>query len=44
MIFESLFIVPYKYVDLISLLYAATDSMMTDKLYVYQVAILKLRQ
>ena len=39
---ESLFIVPYKYVDPdIFALYAATDSMMTDKLYVYQVAILE---
>lgn len=39
---EHLFIVPYKYVDpYIFALYAATDSMMTDKLYVYQVAILK---
>ncbi len=38
---EDLFIVPYKYVDPeIFALYAATDSMMTDKLYVYQVAIL----
>lgn len=38
---EGLFIVPYKYVDPeIFALYAATDSMMTDKLYVYQVAIL----
>lgn len=38
---ESLFIVPYKYVDPdIFSLYAATDSMMTDKLYVYQAAIL----
>lgn len=38
---EHLFIVPYKYVDPeIFALYAATDSMMTDKLYVYQVAIL----
>ena len=38
---ESLFIVPYKYVEPeIFALYAATDSMMTDKLYVYQVAIL----
>ena len=37
---ESLFTVPYKYVDPdIFALYAATDSMMTDKLYVYQVAI-----
>lgn len=37
---EHLFIVPYKYVDPeIFALYAATDSMMTDKLYVYQVAI-----
>lgn len=39
---EHLFIVPYKYVDPeIFALYAATDSMMTDKLYVYQVAILE---
>ena len=39
---ESLFIVPYKYVDPdIFALYAATDSMMTDKLYVYQSAILE---
>ncbi len=38
---EHLFTVPYKYVDPdIFALYAATDSMMTDKLYVYQVAIL----
>lgn len=38
---ESLFIVPYKYVEPeIFALYAATDSLMTDKLYVYQVAIL----
>lgn len=38
---ESLFTVPYKYVDPeIFALYAATDSMMTDKLYVYQVAII----
>jgi DNA polymerase-1 len=38
---EHLFIVPYKYVDPeIFALYAATDSMMTDKLYLYQVAIL----
>ncbi len=38
---EDLFIVPYKYVDpMIFALYAATDSMMTDKLYVYQAAIL----
>ena len=37
---ESLFTVPYKYVDPeIFALYAATDSMMTDKLYQYQVAI-----
>lgn len=37
---ESLFTVPYKYVDPeIFALYAGTDSMMTDKLYVYQVAI-----
>ena len=37
---EDLFIVPYKYVDPeIFALYAATDSMMTDKLYVYQIAI-----
>ena len=39
---EHLFTVPYKYVDpYIFALYAATDSMMTDKLYVYQVAILE---
>lgn len=39
---EHLFTVPYKYVDPeIFALYAATDSMMTDKLYLYQVAILK---
>ena len=39
---EHLFIVPYKYVDPeIFALYAATDSMMTDKLYAYQVAILE---
>jgi len=39
---ESLFTVPYKYVDPdIFALYAATDSMMTDKLYLYQVAILE---
>jgi DNA polymerase-1 len=39
---ESLFTVPYKYVDPdIFALYAATDSMMTDKLYQYQVAILE---
>lgn len=39
---ESLFVVPYKYVEPeIFALYAATDSMMTDKLYVYQVAILE---
>ena len=39
---ESLFIVPYKYVDPdIFALYAATDSMMTDKLYVYQAAIIE---
>lgn len=38
---EHLFIVPYKYVDPeIFALYAATDSMMTDKLYIYQAAIL----
>ena len=38
---EGLFTVPYKYVDPeIFALYAATDSMMTDKLYVYQFAIL----
>lgn len=38
---DHLFTVPYKYVDPeIFALYAATDSMMTDKLYVYQVAIL----
>lgn len=37
---ESLFIVPYKYVDPdIFALYAATDSYMTDRLYLYQVAI-----
>lgn len=37
---ESLFIVPYKYVDPdIFALYAATDSFMTDRLYLYQVAI-----
>lgn len=34
---EHLFIVPYKYIDPeIFALYAATDSMMTDKLYLYQ--------
>jgi DNA polymerase I-like protein with 3'-5' exonuclease and polymerase domains len=39
---EHLFVAPYKYVDPeIFALYAATDSMMTDKLYVYQVAILE---
>ena len=39
---ESLFIVPYKYVDPeIFALYAATDSKMTDQLYEYQVAILE---
>ena len=39
---ESLFIVPYKYVEPdIFALYAATDSMMTDKLYVYQAAIIE---
>jgi DNA polymerase-1 len=39
---EHLFTVPYKYVDpYIFALYAATDSMMTDKLYVYQVVILE---
>lgn len=39
---EHLFTVPYKYVDPdIFALYAATDSMMTDKLYVYQIAILE---
>ena len=39
---EGLFTVPYKYVDPdIFALYAATDSMMTDKLYLYQVAILE---
>jgi DNA polymerase I-like protein with 3'-5' exonuclease and polymerase domains len=39
---EHLFTVPYKYVDPeIFALYAATDSMMTDKLYVYQAAILE---
>ena len=38
---EGLFTVPYKYVDPdIFALYAATDSMMTDKLFVYQFAIL----
>ena len=38
---ESLFIVPYKYVEPeIFALYAATDSLMTDKLYLYQAAIL----
>ena len=38
---ESLFIVPYKYVDPdIFALYAGTDSMMTDKLYQYQLPIL----
>ena len=38
---ESLFIVPYKYVDPdIFALYAGTDSMMTDKLYQYQMPIL----
>lgn len=37
---ESLFVVPYKYVDPdIFALYAATDSYMTDRLYLYQVAI-----
>lgn len=37
---EKLFIVPYKYVDpYIFALYAATDSLMTDKLYLYQVPI-----
>ena len=37
---ESLFVVPYKYVDpYIFALYAATDSYMTDRLYLYQVAI-----
>lgn len=37
---EKLFIVPYKYVDPeIFALYAATDSMMTDKLYLYQLPI-----
>lgn len=39
---DHLFTVPYKYVDPeIFALYAATDSMMTDKLYVYQAAILE---
>ena len=39
---DHLFTVPYKYVDPdIFALYAATDSMMTDKLYVYQSAILE---
>ena len=38
---ESLFIVPYKYVDPeIFALYAATDSRMTDELYEYQYPIL----
>lgn len=38
---EHLFTVPYKYVDpVIFALYAATDSMMTDKLYLYQLPIL----
>ena len=38
---ESLFIVPYKYVEPeIFALYAATDSMMTDALYEYQFPIL----
>ncbi len=38
---ENLFTVPYKYVDPdIFALYAATDSMMTDKLYQYQEPIL----
>lgn len=38
---ESLFIVPYKYVDPeIFALYAATDSRMTDELYEYQLPIL----
>ena len=38
---EHLFTVPYKYVDpAIFALYAATDSMMTDKLYLYQLPIL----
>lgn len=38
---ESLFIVPYKYVDPeIFALYAATDSRMTDELYEYQFPIL----
>lgn len=38
---ESLFIVPYKYVEPeIFALYAATDSMMTDALYEYQEPIL----
>ena len=38
---ESLFIVPYKYVDPeIFALYAATDSMMTDALYEYQLPII----
>ena len=39
---ESLFIVPYKYVDPeIFALYAATDSLMTDRLFEYQEPILK---
>ena len=39
---DHLFTVPYKYVEPeIFALYAATDSMMTDKLYVYQAAILE---
>lgn len=39
---EHLFTVPYKYVEPeIFALYAATDSMMTDKLYEYQVVILE---
>ena len=38
---ESLFIVPYKYVDPeIFALYAATDSLMTDRLYEYQEPII----
>lgn len=37
---DHLFTVPYKYVEPeIFALYAATDSMMTDKLYLYQVVI-----
>lgn len=39
---EHLFTIPYKYVEPdVFALYAATDSMMTDKLYEYQVAILE---